>query len=216
MYFTSKGAGDIYIKAECVFVSKTYEISDCIDTILGDTDQSSKFGSSISLRNNGTSSISYDSTNKYYNINITKANSESFIPINSADGLDNVVIEFDGYLPINNSFLGLCFYKDNSNWGRLGTRYTGSSAYEYGGNTNGAYAEADITGSTPPVNTWLHHKFIITNDTVHRQVYNGETLIYEDTRTYTGFFTSNTKYGFTALWSTSWKGYYKNIKIKPL
>ena len=30
VYFTSKGAGDIYIKAECMLVSKTYGIEDCI------------------------------------------------------------------------------------------------------------------------------------------------------------------------------------------
>lgn len=200
-----------------IFVSETCSLEDCVDVITGATDQSNKFGSSISLRNAGTSSISYDSTNKQYIVNVTKANSESFIPINSANGLDDVVIEFDGMVvSSSNSFVALCFYKENSNWGRLGTRQAGSTAYEYAGNTNGTYAEADITGSNPPSNTWLHHKFTITNDTVHRQVYNGETLIYEDTRTYTGFFTSNTKYGFTALWTTNWKGYYKNIKIKAL
>ena len=185
--------------------------------ITGETDQSSKFGSSIGLRNSGTSSISYDSTNKYYSVNITKTDSESFVPINSATGLDDVIIEFDGYLPSSPSLLGLCFYKENSNWGRLGTKWDGTgSKFEYGGNTNGSYAESNISGYTPPTTTWLHHKFTITNDTIHRQVYNGSTLIYEDTRTYTGFFTSTTKYGFTALWSTVWKQYFKNIKIKPL
>ena len=216
--YVSGGNGDVYIKSSCTLVSKTFVVQDCIDTIPGDTDQSSKFGSSIGLRNSGTSNISYDSTNKYYSVNITKTDSESFIPLNSATGLDNIVIEFDGYLISSNySYLGLCFYKENSNWGRLGTKknYAGSM-FEYGDNTNGSYAESDISGYTPPTTTWLHHKFTITNDTIHRQVYNGETLIYEDTRTYTGFFTSNTKYGFTALWSMHWKGYYKNIKIKPL
>lgn len=182
--------------------------------ISGASDQTSKFGSSIGLRNSGTSNISYDSTNKYYNVNITKASSESFIPINNATGLDDVVIEFDGYLTSNDySFVGLCFYKENNNWGRLGTKV---SSMEYGGNTNGSYSESNIGGTSAPINTWLHYKFTITNDTVHRQVYNGSTLIYEDTRTYTGFFTSNTKYGLTALWNTSWHQYFKNIKIKQL
>lgn len=216
--YNSGGVGDIGFYAVCgTVVSESFVVQDCIDTILGDTDQSSKFGSSISLRNNGTSTISYDSTNKYYILNITKANSESFIPIGSITGLDNIIIEFDGYLPIHGSFLGLCFYKENSNWGRLGTKYANDKlAYEYGGNTNGTYAEADISGSQPLFKTWLHHKFTITNDTIHRQVYNDETLIYEDTRTYTGFFTSTIKYGFTALWSTNWEQYFKNITIKPL
>ena len=54
-----------------MFLTKTYSIQDCVDVITADTDQTSKFGSSIGLRNSGTSSISYDSTNKYYSVNIT-------------------------------------------------------------------------------------------------------------------------------------------------
>ena len=208
-----EGAGDLYIKAICGLLIQTYEVQDCIDTILGESDQTSKFGSSIGLRNSGTSNISYDSTNKYYNVNITKHGSESFIPVNSADGLDDVIIEFDGYLTGSDSLIGLCFYKEGSNWCRLGTK---TSAMEYGENINGTYAENNITGTSAPANTWLHYKFTITNGTIHRQVYNGETLIYEETRTYAGFFTSNTKYGFTALWGTNWHQYIKNIKIKPL
>lgn len=200
-----------------IFLQETFVVVDAIEHISGSIDESNKFDNYISLRNNGTSTISYDSTNKYYILNITKTDSESFIPIGSITGLDNIIIEFDGYLTGTASFIGLTFYKDNSNWGRLGAKSAlGREGYEFGTSINGSYSESDITGYAPPKNTWLHYKFTITNNTIHRQVYNEDTLIYEDTRTYTGFFTSTTKYGFTGLWDYHWIQYFKNITIKAL
>ena len=57
-----------------------------------------------------------------------------------------MIIEFDSYLPSSiNALVGLSFYKDGNNWGRLGTK---PSAIEYGETTNGAYAESDISGTS--------------------------------------------------------------------
>lgn len=148
----------------------------------------------------------------------SKNNCESFIPINSATGLDDIIIEYDGYLDnestsINYSFIGLTTYLNDSNWQRLGTKVT---AIEYGGNTNGSYSETEISGTSAPKQTWLHFKFTITNNTIHREIYNGSTLLYEDTRTYTGLFTSSTKYGFPVLWNSTWKARFKNLIVKAL
>lgn len=144
---------------------------------------------------------------------------EAVIPINSCTGRDDFIIEFDGYLnntyaSANNSFLGLTTYLDNNNWQRLGSKM---SAMEYGGTTSGTYSENDVTGTSTPRFTWLHFKFTITNDSIHREVYNGLTLLYEDTRSYSSsLFTSTTKYGFSVLWNTDWSMWYKNLKVKPL
>lgn len=92
-----------------------------------------------------------------------------------------------------------------------------TGAIEYGNTVNGTYSESDITGTSAPNQTWLHFKFEITNNSIHRQIYNGTTLVYEDTRTYdSSWFNTNTKYGFPALWGTGWTQYFKNLKIKPL
>lgn len=217
-----KGTGDLNIKcfsSDPIIVSKTYTIEDCIDTILGESDQTSKFGSSISLRNNGVGNINYDSTNQYYILNIT-TNGEAFAPINSANGLNDFIIEFDGNLPLNvasgqGGLIGLTIYSDTNNWGRLGAKVP---AIEYGSKVNGSYSETDISStSTPPKSTWIDYKFTITNSTVKRQMYNGNTLIYEDTKSYSSsWFTSSTKYGIPILWGTQWTAYFKNLKIKPL
>jgi len=215
---SSRGTGEVYIKSLCGLVSKTYDVEDCIDTILGESDQTSKFGSSISLRNNGVGNVNYDSTNQYYILNIT-TNGELFAPINSANGLNDFIIEFDGYLPFNvadsrGGLLGLTVYSDTNNWGRLGAKVP---AIEYGSKVNGSYSETDISSTSTPQSTWIHYKFTITNNTVKRQMYNSNTLIYEDTKSYSSsWFTSSTKYGIPILWGTQWTAYFKNLKIKPL
>ena len=223
--YVSAGSGDVVVGASVLrsSVTETFTVEDCVDTILGGTDQSSKFGSSIGLRNSGTGNITYDSTNQYYVTNLTKKGSEAFVPINSANGLDDVLIEFDGFLPTPSSsltsFLALGVYHDSNNWARLGEKATLSSGspFEYGINNNGSYSESDISGATTQSGVWLHLKFKITNNTIQRQAYNGTTLVFEETRTYSSsWFDNTTKYGFNLLWTTAWKSYIKNIKIKPL
>ena len=222
--YTSLGAGDVSFHAECgSLVTENLTIEDCVDVITGETDQSSKFGSSIGLRNSGTGNITYDSTNQYYVTNLTKNGSEAFVPINSANGLDDVLIEFDGFLPTPSSsltsFLALGVYHDSNNWARLGEKATlnNGSPFEYGINNNGTYTESDISGATTQSNVWLHLKFKITNNSIQRQAYNGTTLVFEEIRTYSSsWFDNTTKYGFNLLWGTAWKGYFKNLKIKPL
>ena len=195
-----------------MILSATYTISDCIDVISGATDQSSKFGSNVSLRNSGTGSITYDSTNQRYSINITREG-ESYIPITSCNGLDDFVIEFDGYFDYL-FYLGLTIYSDGNNWARFGIK---TDWAEYGIKSNGSYSEANITNVTTTTGTWTHHKYTITNNTIRLEVYNGSTLLYDSTRTYdSSWFTSNTKYGFVQLWATSWHQYFKNLQIKPL
>ena len=91
------------------------------------------------------------------------------------------------------------------------------NAMEYGGTISGTYSENDITGTSTPKQIWLHFKFTITNDSIHREVYNGSTLLYKDTRSYSSsLFTSTTKYGFPVLWNSDLSMWYKNLKVKLL
>lgn len=214
VYFLGKGAGDIYIKAECSLVSKTYSIEDCVDVITGETDQTSKFGSSISLRNSGTASLDYQSSGKYYKNTCTKSSSESFLPITSATGLDDFIIEYDGYFASSKlGILGVTVYSDSNNWARSSNT---KSTYTESSMTNGTFAENEPSLNFP-VETWHHYKIIITNDSIRRIVTNGGTTVQDTTfNVNSGLFSNNTKYGFPVLWGTDWIMYWKNLKIKPL
>lgn len=80
VYFLGKGAGDIYIKAECTFVSETYSIEDCTYYEANQTSATlninlpSNFSISWKVhRTNGTSTTNalsqpqlQDSTHNYY------------------------------------------------------------------------------------------------------------------------------------------------------
>ena len=216
--YLATGVGDVDIIVSWgSLLQETYELQDCYLYDDATSDKSSNnYGTAIGLRNSGTASLTY-SSDGYYGISPSKANSESFIPINSATGLDDFIIEYDGYLDnatasTEYSLIGLTTYLNNNNWLRLGTKVT---AMEYGGNTDGSYFESNISGTSAPRYVWLHFKFTITNNTIHREVYNGSTLLYEDTKT-TDLFTSTTQYGFPVLWNTSWKARFKNLIVKAL
>jgi hypothetical protein len=52
------------------------------------------------MRNSGTSTITFDSINKYYSLNNKKNSSMSFIPIIALNGREpNFTVEFDSYFP---------------------------------------------------------------------------------------------------------------------
>ena len=199
----------------CIFVSETYAIEDCFDTILGTSEQLSKFSSSIGLRNNGSGTISYDSTNHYYKWQITTNNSESMIPINNATGHDDFIIEFDGYQNAPQSACGITLYKDTNNWDRLSISNATSTIAK---KVNGTFTETE-SSITSVTSKWLHYKYIISNNTFTKQVYDGDTLINTVTETLdSSWFSSTTKYGIPIVWNSVWSNqtFLKNFKIKPL
>ena len=194
-------------------LQETYSISDLIDYDPTNSDKTNKYGSSIALRNSGTGSITFNS-NEYYILRPTTTNSESFVPVNSITGLDDFIIEFDGMVSQEASLVGFVIYKDSANWIRLGNTPNSNTVAK---SVNGSFNEVSDTSKTQPKNVWLHYKFIVTENTFKKQIYNGNTFHYEKTETIdSSWFTNSTKYGFDILWSTNWNSRIKNIKVKPL
>lgn len=198
-------------------MQEIFVVEDCYDNITGQTNELSKFGSSISLRNGGGATLSYDSTNKYYKWSLNTNASESFIPINNATGLNDFTIEFDAYLQVNSdhSLAGLTIYKDSSNWLRLSNIENKKSYYLM---SNGSGSENEVN-ATDIRHQWVHFKFTITDDTVSKEVYSNDVLVDSASQQLSSsVFTSTTKYGIPTLWGTSWNNstYLKNFKIKAL
>ena len=217
--YSSTGAGDLSFTASVgSLVSEIYEIQDCVELITGATDQTSKFGSSIALRNNGAGTISYDSTNKYYKWINTVNSSESFIPLNNLTGLNDFTIEFDAYIDYSSNTTGiggLTVYKDNDNWLRITNIHAKKSYYL---KISGSSSEEEIN-ATDISNKWVHFKLTVTNNTVTKEVYDGDTLVDSASQSLnSSFFTSTTKYGLPVLWQPLWSNhtFLKNFKIKPL
>lgn len=215
--YTGTGAGDVTVTASYgSLLQETFVLQDCIDVITGETDQTSKFGSSVGLRNNGTGSLSYDSNNKYYKMVCSRVNSESFIPITLATGHDDFSIEFDAYVTENTAVIGITTYHNSNNWLRL-SNLGNKKAYYY--MNNGTGLEDEENSSAMGNSRWVHYKYTFTNDTITKQIYYNDTLQETVSQSVdSSWFDSNTEYGIVVLWSTSWsnKSYYKNIKVKAL
>ena len=216
--YASTGVGDVTVEVNYgSSLQETYEIEDCYDSITGQTDELTKFGSSISLRNSGGSTLSYDSTNKYYKWSLTKNNSESFIPINNATGLNDFTIEFDAYLQSGSGLAvaGLTTYKDSNDWLRFTNIYNKKSYYLM---SNGSGSEQEVNARNIQ-NQWVHFKFTITDNTVSKEIYSNNELVDSASQQLSSsVFISTTKYGIPTLWGTSWNNltYLKNFKVKAL
>jgi len=211
--YNSIGAGDVSFTAEVgSLVSGTFVVQDCKDYISGETDQSTKFGSSITLRT-GSSILSYDSTNKHYILTVGTAG-ESFLPIQSCTGLDDFTLEFDAQVNYNSAYgVGSVIYSASNNWGAIGVH---QQSCTYGKTVNGTYTYSSETVSITG-NTWLHFKITVTDDKVKLEILNGTTLISSHTKTYdSSWFNNSTKYGLDHMWSSGRATPFKNIKIKHL
>ena len=210
--YVSGGVGDTNIYIDCTLVSKTYIIEDCIDYDNATSDKSSKYGSNISLRNNGTATLSYDA-NQYYKITIS-SDGEGFIPINSLTGLDDFVVEFDTQINYNEGFgSGFSIYASNSNWASV---YQHQESLTHSKQVNGTFTYGSESVNNPS-NTWLHYKITVTNNAVNIKLYNGDTLLKEYSETYSHIaFGNNIKYGFSTVWRRGRICPFKNLKIKPL
>lgn len=111
--YTSRGIGDLEVYAKIGnYTSETFIISDyyLYDPVTSDksylydtTHHKTTYGSNANV------SLTYDSTNNYYIISNSTANSTGFVPINALTGLDNIRIEADVYINHNNSGVNLGF-----------------------------------------------------------------------------------------------------------
>lgn len=201
-----------------MFLQETYEL---VDYRVYDDASSNKvsqnYGSNISLRNSGTATLSYDSTNHNYDI-VVSTTGESFFPITSATGLTDFTVEFDTFFPSQNSDVlnGLIVYKDSNNWYRVGYMPHSTRRRSIGDMNGGTWNETSSNVSSFPLTTWVHYKATISNGTLSVELsYNGTTY---DTYSVSvsGLLTNSTKYGFVSVWASGRHAPFKNLKIKAL
>lgn len=173
------------------------------------TDKTSKFGSSVSLRNNGACSVTY-STDCYL-ISPTVDSSSSLLPIT---GLNNCTgelqIDFDFYARNGDDNNGIVLFEDSNNYKYF--KDDGMKIWR-GENVNGSFSEDYSNNLNYQFNTWLHMTTTITSTTFTVSIYNNNTLI----RTRNVSVQSDiTKIGFESSWVTNGQSKIKNIQIKPL
>lgn len=175
------------------------------------SNKSSNFASSISLRNGGSSTLTYDSTNKYYVITNNNGETESFIPIPALAGKTNFIIEWDSYCPNDQASNGFVIYLDGSNWYKITDDISG--LYWYAWCLNGAFTENKVynTGSTKK---WVHNKVTIngTSFSMLSTDPTGTVLINKSMTMDSKMNSASIKVGLDSEWVSGVKTYYKNIK----
>ena len=132
---------------------------------------------SIPLRNSGTNSLTYDSTENAYLLSCTKANSQSMRPINALDGYTG---DFKITITSNSDTshpapTGLVMYFDDNNWYSI---KEGSDRVWTGQKVNGTFSEE----SKPNHNLQGHLLVNVitvdnTNHTLNIKTYENDTLI---------------------------------------
>ena len=178
-------------------------------------DNTSDYGSSISLRNSGTSTLAYDS-NEYYTITNTRSQAESFIPITDLTGLTtDFTLEYDSYIQQVGGSSGLVIYNSSTAWIKLTDDGSSDKKMWYGYN-DGSFHETAFYGSETTYRKWVHYKYTVEDDSFSMKVtYNGNTIA---SYTATIGFTrdSTTKIGLDSEWQSNTVTRYKNIIVKTL
>lgn len=220
--YNSAGIGDISMTATSGNIeSNSITIEDCIDYDDTTADKISLKYTITSLRQSGTRTLTYDSTNHVYKITINTSG-ESTALINSTTGLNNITIEYDArhYTTESNCVYGgadgLHTYSSSSNWIRVGGTCASQSV---GTNNNGSYSETEENLNLTN-GSWYHHKFTITNNTMKHEIFvsNSSSVWSKTVNVNSSWFTNSTKYGLALLWANTWSNntWLKNIKVKPL
>lgn len=179
------------------------------------TDSLTNYEVSQPMRNSGTSTITFDSTNKYYSLNNIKKSSMSFIPIVALNGKGpNFTVEFDSYFPqaSSNVSTGFVVWQSASNWS---SQYANDmNVYYWGTMLNNTLSRQNLS-YTPPIGAWMHNKYILNNTNFSITLSDdSNNVIFNNVSTLDSSFanTTNNKYGFPALWAAV-SYYIKNIKI---
>ena len=182
------------------------------------TDKTTDYGSSITLRESGTSTIAYNS-NGYYTITNNVNFAESFIPITPLTGLtDNFILEYDSYVEGNGSnggSSGLVIYNTSTSWAKLTDDANNDKRAWYGYN-NGSFHELSFYLSQSSNQKWIHYTYIVKD--------NSFLIIINDNDTVIGIYSTKiqvtrnntTKIGLDSEWFENTVTRYKNIKVKAL
>ena len=173
---------------------------------------STLFGSSISLRNNGTNSVSYDSSTPCYVITNTKSSSESFRPYLALNGYTT---SFKLTVRSKNTTSSLCpialyYYIDDNNWG--GVKDEGTNLW-VSSKTNGRFTESNKGGNDHRYSEMTHEfTYDSANHTLTISRYYEGSLEHTQVMNIPITITSSVKWGTTTTWdNNTTRGIYEII-----
>ena len=178
-------------------------------------DNTSDYGSSISLRNSGSSTLAYNS-NGYYTITNNGSSKESFIPITDLTGTSgDFTLEYDSYVEQVGGSSGLVVYNSSTSWEKL-TDDGDSTRRTWYGYNNGTFHEYGYNSSIVTNQKWVHYKYIVQGNEFHIEItYEGNVLW-----TYAIVMhlerNENTRYGLDCEWQSNTKTRYRNLKAYVL
>ena len=154
--------------------------------------------------------MTYNSNQEAYQITTT-GNTETFIPINSLDGLNNLVIEYDVYNQ-GNASVGFARYINSTNW--YGFFHNANQIY-FDYKLDGTFNESNHFSLDSTLNNrWCHIKVTVRDRTfTFEKTYNDVT--YSKSFTYNSNFSINGQLGFNVAVSPTTR-YLKNIVVYPL
>lgn len=161
--------------------------------------------SSISLRNSGTSTMTWNSASpSYYQVQVTKSSSDSFIEFLPLQGVtDSFKLTMKYKLPSTSgvSYVGLYYYLDDNNWGGVKGL---NDAQWVSDKTNGTFTEQEYrTGQSNTTNYYTHEIiYDKTANTLSISTYDSnDTLIQSKTLNIPVTLTSSVKWGNAGAWS---------------
>lgn len=178
-------------------------------------DNTSDYGSSISLRNSGTSTLAYNS-GEYYTITNNRSGAESFIPITDLAGLTgDFTFEYDSYVQQNGGSSGLVIYNSSTAWIKLTDDADSQKRLWYGYN-DGSFHETAFYSSETTYQKWVHYKYTVQDNIFSMIVtYNDDLLaLYTAPIGFTR--DSTTKIGLDSEWAYNTVTRYKNIVVKTI
>lgn len=179
---------------------------------------STTWGSSISLRNSGTASVTYTTGSpNYYLIANTRNSSEAFVPYAELEGITDsfkLTIKAKTETTSNPCLTGLYYYIDSNNWGGV----KGMISEQWiSSKTNGTFNETQYT--TGQSNTTNYYTNEITFNSVANTLTvntydSNDSLIQSKTMNIPITLTSSVKWGTSTTWSNTAKTRVSNVKAE--
>lgn len=161
--------------------------------------------SSISLRNSGTSTVTWTSSSpSYYQVKVTKSNSDSFIeylPLRGITDSFKLTIKYKLPSTTSYSYVGLYYYIDSNNWGGVKGL---NDAQWVSSKTSGTFAEQEYRTGQSLNNNYYTNEIVYnkTANTLSISTYDSsDTLIQSKTMNIPVTLTSSVKWGNAAAWS---------------
>lgn len=176
--------------------------------------------SSISLRNSGTSTMTWNSASpSYYQVQVTNSSSDSFIEFLPLQGVtDSFKLTMKYKLPSTNSvsYVGLYYYIDDNNWGGVKGL---NDAQWVSDKTNGTFSEQEYRTGQSNTTDYYTHEIIYnkTANTLAISTYDSsDNLIQSKTMNIPITLTSSVKWGNAVAWSNGDKNNIYYLKAEYL